>query len=122
MGNGEQRSVQNKPLSQMTARDWKIFRENLEIKVKGGQAPPPMRSFRESPSPGVIPDLHPALLDALENVLRFQEPSPIQRQAIPIGLQRRDLIGIAETGSGKTVAFGLPLCHYLLNLPKHVVS
>mmetsp|Transcript_7808 Transcript_7808/g.21768 ORF Transcript_7808/g.21768 Transcript_7808/m.21768 type:complete len:715 (+) Transcript_7808:72-2216(+) len=124
MGSGSSiyRSVQNKPLAQMTARDWKIFRENMEIKVKGGRAPPPMRSFRESPSPDVVPNLHPALLDAIENVLRFKDPSPIQRQAIPIGLQRRDLIGIAETGSGKTVAFGVPLCHYLLNLPQRVLS
>jgi ATP-dependent RNA helicase DDX23/PRP28 len=66
--------------------------------------------------------LHPALLDAIENVLRFKAPSPIQRQAIPIGLQRRDLIGIAETGSGKTVAFGVPLCHYLLQLPTDVLQ
>jgi ATP-dependent RNA helicase DDX23/PRP28 len=116
------RSVQNKLLRQMTPRDWRIFRENYEISVKGGQAPPPMRSFRESPAPELIPSLHPALLDAIENVLRFKAPSPIQRQAIPIGLQRRDLIGIAETGSGKTVAFGVPLCHYLLQLPTHVLQ
>jgi len=114
-------SVQSKPLAKMTARDWRIFRENYEIIVKGGRTPPPMRSFRESPSPD-IPPLHPTLLDAIENVMRFKEPSPIQRQGIPIGLQRRDLIGIAETGSGKTVAFGLPLCHYLLNLPSRVLD
>lgn len=113
--------VRNKPLTAMTARDWRIFRENYEITVKGGTAPPPMRSFRESPA-SYLPTLHPALLDAIENVLHFQEPSPIQRQAIPIGLQRRDLIGIAETGSGKTVAFGVPLCHYLLNLPERILG
>jgi ATP-dependent RNA helicase DDX23/PRP28 len=114
-------SVQSKPLDKMTARDWRIFRENYEITVKGGKSPPPMRSFRESPSPD-LPTLHPALLDAIENVLKFKEPTPIQRQSIPIGLQRRDLIGVAETGSGKTVAFGVPLCHYLLNLPKRVLE
>jgi hypothetical protein len=41
--------------------------------------------------------------------MRYREPTPIQRQSIPIGLQRRDLIGIAETGSGKTCAFGVPV-------------
>lgn len=116
------RSVQDKPLERMTARDWRILRENYQIVVRGGKAPPPLRSFRESPAPDILPPLHPALLDAIENVLRFKEPSPIQRQAIPIGLQRRDLIGIAETGSGKTVAFGVPLCHYLLHLPAPVLS
>ena len=115
-------SVQTKPLAKMTPRDWRIVRENYEITVRGGKAPPPLRSFRENPCPGVIPDLHPKLLDAVENVLRFKDPSPIQRQAIPIGLQRRDLIGIAETGSGKTVAFGVPLCQYLINLPDHVIQ
>jgi ATP-dependent RNA helicase DDX23/PRP28 len=98
-------TVWNKPIAQMTPRDWRIFRENYEITVKGGRAPPPMRSFRESPSPE-LPSLHPSLLDAIENVMRFKEPSPIQRQAIPVGLQRRDLIGIAETGSGKVHQHG----------------
>jgi ATP-dependent RNA helicase DDX23/PRP28 len=115
-------SVMKKPIATMTARDWRIVRENFEITVKGGRAPPPLRSFGESPAPGVIPTLHPSLLEAIQTVLRFAEPSPIQRQAIPIGLQRRDLIGISETGSGKTVAFGVPMCHYILNLPPSILS
>ena len=114
-------SVVNKPLERMTQRDWKIIMENYEIVVKGGRAPPPMRSFREMPTKD-LPQLHPSILDSIENVMGFKEPSPIQRQAIPIGLQRRDLIGIAETGSGKTVAFGVPICNYLLNLPSEVLN
>lgn len=115
-------SVQAKPLNKMTTRDWRIIRENFGINVRGGKHPAPLRSFRENSAPGEIPDIHPALLDAIENELRFKEPSPIQRQGIPIGLQRRDLIGIAETGSGKTLAFGIPLCHYVLNLPTDVLK
>ena len=105
----------NKPLYKMTARDWRIFRENYEIVVKGGRAPPPLRSFREA-------NLHHSLLDAIENVMQYKQPTPIQRQAIPIGLQRRDLIGIAETGSGKTCAFGVPLLQYLLSLPSKALQ
>jgi hypothetical protein len=114
-------TVMSKPLSLMTARDWRIFRENYDIRVRGGKAPPPLRSFYELPAPN-MPQIHPAILNAIENVLKYKEPSPIQRQAIPLGLQRRDLIAIAETGSGKTAAFGIPLCHYILHLPKETLN
>ena len=108
-------TVMEKPIDQMTPRDWRILRENFEITVRGGQAPPPMRSFAESPAP-YLPQVHPTLLDAIYNVFRFKEPSPIQRQAIPIGLQRRDLIGISETGSGKTLTYALPVLNLLKTL------
>ena len=108
-------SLYTKPLSKMTSRDWRIYRENYEIVVKGGRAPPPLRNFREA-------SLHPALLDAIENVMQYKDPTPIQRQSIPIGLQRRDLIGIAETGSGKTCAFGVPLLEYILKLPNDILE
>mmetsp|Transcript_23044 Transcript_23044/g.28256 ORF Transcript_23044/g.28256 Transcript_23044/m.28256 type:complete len:824 (-) Transcript_23044:161-2632(-) len=113
-------SVQIKPIHEMTQRDWRIYRENFDIRVRGGRAPPPLRSFHESPHPGVVPEIHPLILESVDNVLKYKDPSPIQRQAIPIGLQRRDLIGIAETGSGKTAAFGIPLCHHILTLPPKV--
>ncbi len=45
---------------------------------------------------------------ALSN-MGFEEPTPIQAQAIPIGLQGKDMIGQAQTGTGKTTAFGVPL-------------
>ncbi|KAF9426951.1 ATP-dependent RNA helicase [Podila epigama] len=52
----------------------------------------------------------------LENALRkqkFTKPSPIQEQALPLGLAGRDVVGVAETGSGKTLAFGLPIVQCL---------
>ena len=91
--------VSTKPLHKMTSRDWRILRENYDISVRGGKAPPPLRNFRES-SCANVPPIHKTLLYAIEKVMKYKAPSPIQRQAIPIGLQRRDLIGIAETGSG----------------------
>ncbi len=47
--------------------------------------------------------------------LGFKTPTPIQAEAIPVALQGRDLIGIAETGSGKTAAFALPILQTLMN-------
>ena len=47
----------------------------------------------------------------------FVAPTPIQMQAVPVALERRDLIGLAPTGSGKTCAFLLPLVDFLLRLP-----
>ena len=48
------------------------------------------------------------LLSALTSA-GFDTPTPIQAKAIPPQLQRRDIMGIAQTGSGKTAAFGLPI-------------
>jgi len=52
--------------------------------------------------------LAPVLLEAVES-LGFERPSPIQALAIPVALEGRDIIGLSETGSGKTAAFGLPV-------------
>jgi ATP-dependent RNA helicase RhlE len=49
----------------------------------------------------------------------FVDPSPIQLRAIPLVLSRRDLIASAQTGTGKTAAFGLPLLS-LLDSPRRV--
>src|SRR5690349_17768372 len=47
------------------------------------------------------------------NALGYEEPTPIQREAIPILLEGRDLVGQAGTGTGKTAAFSLPLLERL---------
>ena len=54
--------------------------------------------------------LKPELLKSLQE-LHFTTPTPIQASAIPLLLQGQDVAGQAETGSGKTAAFGLPLLH-----------
>ena len=59
-------------------------------------------------------DFQPALLDAID-AMNFQECTPIQEKAIPILLQGRDLIGIAQTGTGKTAAYLLPVLDKLSN-------
>jgi ATP-dependent RNA helicase RhlE len=49
--------------------------------------------------------------------MRYTEPTPIQAKAIPAVLAARDLIATAQTGTGKTAAFILPILHHLLSLP-----
>ncbi len=57
--------------------------------------------------------LSPGILKSVE-ALGFSEPTPIQREAIPLVIAGHDLMGLAQTGTGKTAAFGLPLVHHLL--------
>jgi ATP-dependent RNA helicase DeaD len=56
--------------------------------------------------------LPPEILQALEDV-GYEQPTPIQEQAIPALMQGLDVIGQAQTGSGKTAAFGLPMLSYV---------
>ncbi|MEX0278655.1 MAG: DEAD/DEAH box helicase [Ruegeria sp.] len=60
--------------------------------------------------------LAPALNDALKRA-NFTQPTPIQNQAIPLALNGHDVLGLAQTGTGKTLAFGLPLIDNLLAQP-----
>ncbi|CAD7063493.1 unnamed protein product [Tilletia caries] len=104
-----------KTLEEMAERDWRIFREDFAIAARGGNIPRPLRSWKESRIPGLI-------LRAIE-AIGYKEPSPIQRQAIPIGLQNRDLIGIAETGEFVALppsvdsSFVIPMLAYISDLP-----
>ncbi|MBI4122899.1 MAG: DEAD/DEAH box helicase [Parcubacteria group bacterium] len=59
----------------------------------------------------------PAILEILRR-LKFTEPTPIQSQAIPIAIQGKDMVGIAQTGTGKTLAFGIPMLQRLEQIRK----
>jgi len=100
----------DKELSFMTQRDWRIFKEDFNITVKGGNIPHPIRKWSEA-------GFQKEITDIIEKN-GYTEPTPIQRQAIPVGLLNRDIIGVAETGSGKTAAFLLPLLVWIQSLPK----
>nr|XP_014096922.1 probable ATP-dependent RNA helicase DDX23 [Bactrocera oleae] len=106
----DDRHWSEKAHDEMTERDWRIFREDYNITIKGGKIPNPIRSWAESGFPKEI-------IEIIDKV-GYKEPTPIQRQAIPIGLQNRDIIGVAETGSGKTLAFLIPLLSWIQSLPK----
>jgi ATP-dependent RNA helicase RhlE len=61
---------------------------------------------------GLAPELLHAVRDA-----GYTHPTPIQQQAIPLALAGRDLIGLAQTGTGKTAGFTLPIIHNLISAP-----
>ncbi|KAJ2499772.1 mRNA splicing protein prp28 [Coemansia sp. RSA 1972] len=106
----DERHWSDKPLHEMRDRDWRIFKEDFSISCKGGRIPHPYRSWSESNIPKEI-------LRVVEDI-GYREPTPIQRQAIPIGFQNRDLIGIAETGSGKTASFLIPMLSFIMTQPR----
>ncbi|BGP18496.1 hypothetical protein JCM10213_001188 [Rhodosporidiobolus nylandii] len=68
---------------------------------------PPVLSFAQLP-------LHDGVRKGLAG---FTKPTPIQSASFPLMLGGRDVVGIAETGSGKTVAFGVPAIEHILTLP-----
>ena len=61
--------------------------------------------------------LHPALLKGIKE-LGFVRPTPIQADAIPPAMEGRDVLACAQTGSGKTAAFLLPILHKLIDKPR----
>ncbi|MFN4909724.1 MAG: DEAD/DEAH box helicase [Flavobacteriales bacterium] len=57
-------------------------------------------------------NLHPSILKAVEEE-GYTTPTPIQEQAVPLVLMGRDVLGCAQTGTGKTAAFAMPILHQL---------
>ncbi|KAJ0174069.1 hypothetical protein K1T71_010215 [Dendrolimus kikuchii] len=85
----------------------------IAVKVSGENPPPPIESFEKGNLRKYV----------VENILKagYKKPTPIQKHAIPIVLAGRDLMGCAQTGSGKTAAFLLPIIHILLQDPRDLV-
>jgi superfamily II DNA/RNA helicase len=66
-------------------------------------------------------NLHPSLMDGL-NAMSFKEPTPIQTQTIPLIMDGHDVLGCAQTGTGKTAAFLLPILHSLTVKPSEKIA
>ncbi len=72
-----------------------------------------MTENKENPSPSFYGlGIAPKLLEVLER-LKFKTPTPIQHKAIPSAAEGKDLVGIAQTGTGKTIAFAVPMIQRL---------
>lgn len=97
-------------ITKMSSENVDAYRNELEeIHVKGKGCPRPIRTWAQC-------GISKKEMDTLKK-LCFDKPTPIQCQAIPAIMSGRDLIGIAKTGSGKTIAFILPMFRHILDQP-----
>ena len=85
-----------------------MFRRQMKIKVRGNDIPDPIASFDDMKCPSHAQYLKKILLRNIERS-QYTEPTPVQMQAIPPMLLKRDVLAIAPTGSGKTAAFVIPI-------------
>ncbi|XP_010071716.1 PREDICTED: probable ATP-dependent RNA helicase DDX46 [Pterocles gutturalis] len=95
-------------LAKMTPEEVNVYRLELEgITVKGKGCPKPIKTWVQC-------GISMKILTALKKH-GYEKPTPIQTQAIPAIMNGRDLIGIAKTGSGKTIAFLLPMFRHIMD-------
>lgn len=88
-------------ISELSVERVNDIRENLNVKVKGDNVSKPILEFK-----------HCQLRERLDNNLAhfgYVTPTPVQMQVIPVGLNSRDVMACAQTGSGKTAAFLVPM-------------
>ena len=80
--------------------------EEVEVHVQGDDPPHPLEHFKDYPLRGILK----------KNLKKagYTKPTPVQKYAIPIVLSNRDVMTCAQTGSGKTAAFLIPMIHMLL--------
>jgi ATP-dependent RNA helicase DDX46/PRP5 len=102
--------VEPAELSLLTEAEVADLRLELDgIKVNGKDVPKPVQKWAQC-------GLTRQTLDVIDN-LGFEKPTPIQMQALPALMSGRDVIGVAKTGSGKTMAFLLPMFRHIKDQP-----
>ncbi|KAG4302844.1 hypothetical protein PCANB_000787 [Pneumocystis canis] len=93
-------------LSEMTEQEVNDYRLELDgIKIRGLGCPKPVQNWSQCGLPAHV-------LDIIYR-LNYEKPTAIQAQAIPAIMSGRDVIGVAKTGSGKTIAFLLPMFRHI---------
>ncbi|CAK9684338.1 DEAD/DEAH box helicase family protein [Candida parapsilosis] len=94
-------------LSSMSEDEISLLRMDLDdIRVKGNNVTPPFTKWSQL----LLPE---NIISVVNDKLRFDKPSPIQAQAIPVILSGRDFIGVAKTGSGKTLSYVIPMMRHI---------
>lgn len=97
-------------ISKLSEEEVEAIRENSDgIKVRGSACPRPITKWSQL-------GLSLSVMSVIEG-LKYTKPSPIQSQALPTIMSGRDVIGVAKTGSGKTLSFVLPLLRHIQDQP-----
>ncbi|CAF1073639.1 unnamed protein product [Rotaria sp. Silwood1] len=97
-------------IANMTEAEVAAYRKELDdINVVGKRCPRPIKTWSQCITSTKI-------LQVLKK-LNYENPTPIQAQALPIILSGRNMIGISKTGSGKTLAFLLPMFRHIIDQP-----
>lgn len=97
-------------LSDLTLEELEVLRSDLDnITIHGKDAPKPILKWSQG-------GFGAQILDVIRD-LGFQQPTPIQAQTLPAIMSGRDTIGVAKTGSGKTVAYLLPMFRHIKDQP-----
>ncbi|XP_054111993.1 putative ATP-dependent RNA helicase DDX5 isoform X2 [Callithrix jacchus] len=96
-------------LSRRTAQEVETYRRSKEITVRGHNCPKPVLNFYEANFPANVMDVI-----ARQN---FTEPTAIQAQGWPVALSGLDMVGVAQTGSGKTLSYLLPAIVHINHQP-----
>ena len=98
-------------ISKMTDEEVKEYRKSMDnMKIRGIKCPRPIKNWYQC-------GLSNRILEIIAEQ-KYERPTSIQAQAIPVIMSGRDLIGIAKTGSGKTMAFVLPMLRHVLDQPR----
>ncbi|XP_039974125.1 probable ATP-dependent RNA helicase DDX17 isoform X2 [Xiphias gladius] len=96
-------------VQRMSQYDFEEYRRKKEITVRGSGCPKPVTNFHQAQFPQYVMDV---LMQQ-----NFKEPTAIQAQGFPLALSGRDMVGIAQTGSGKTLSYLLPAIVHINHQP-----
>ncbi|KAG0279345.1 pre-mRNA processing RNA-helicase [Linnemannia exigua] len=94
-------------MADMTPEEIHSMRLEMDgIKIRGADCPKPIRKWTQAGLP-------PGCMQVIKDKLNYAAPTSIQSQAIPAIMSGRDVIAVAKTGSGKTIAFILPMLRHI---------
>ncbi|RXN00904.1 putative ATP-dependent RNA helicase DDX5 [Acipenser ruthenus] len=96
-------------VTRRTAQEVELYRRTKEVTVKCRDCPNPIMKFHEASFPTYVMDVI--------TKQNFTEPTPIQAQGWPVALSGKDMVGIAQTGSGKTLSYLLPAIVHINHQP-----